>query len=421
MSPPAPSEHHGPTLASVVGDKSSVACAVCGCCCHVQGSHISIQPLLESLRSDLQEFIESRIEKVMHPLNAEASTIKLWLARVANYLEHVEPTCEDPLVGLFGPCSPVRHSPTPAFFTTISGADVDSGGPKIFDATEMDVTPTVMEKEQLQAPDLIPESTVVEDLIKLDAMPLQSTEVKEHQEPAMVHMLSQVIASAEESFDVATARQSITKDLGLTIINEAVIPAKSLATATTSCEQPMVPSSDMTTERMVQQVDTCFEDIVLVEDASDDEEIVPTPIEDPIFLMTIEDDPSLSTVVVKEEEVQLTDDPPTKEVSSPTITTLNGDDIGCPPMLPPSSASMTARRRRKSYDKTSLRRSARLAQRGVLKELGIIGSDGNINDDAIQEYADRLKEILPPDHLKPLARLKGRAFLDLLVEVSCFL
>ncbi|CAN6272654.1 unnamed protein product [Urochloa humidicola] len=297
MSPPAPSEHHGPTLASAEGDKSGVACAICGCCCHVQGSNISVKPLLESLRSDLQQFIESQIEKVMHPLSAEASTIKLWLARVANHLERVEPTCEDPLVGLFGPCSPVRHSPTPAFFTTIAGADVDSGGQKNFDATEMDVMPAIMEEEQLQAPDLISESTVVEDLVKLDAMPmpLQTTEVKEHQEPAMVHMLSEVTA-VEEGFDVATARQSITKDPRLTVISEAVIPAKSLATTATSCEQPKVPPLNMTTERMVQQVDTCFEDTVLVEDASDDEEVVPMLIEDPIFLITIEDDLSLSTV-----------------------------------------------------------------------------------------------------------------------------
>ncbi|CAL5033467.1 unnamed protein product [Urochloa decumbens] len=194
-----------------------------------------------------------------------------------------------------------------------------------------------------------------------------------------------------------------------------------LATITTSCEQLKVPPLDMTTKRMVQQVDTCSEDVVLVEDASDDEEVVPTPIENPIFLITIEDVPTHSTGVVKEEESRLTNDPLTEGGSSPTITALNGEDVGGHPILPPSSTSMTARRRRKSYDTTSLRRSARLAQRGVLKDLGIIGSDGSINDDVIQDYADRLKDILPPDHLKPLARLKGRAFLDLLVEVSCFL
>ncbi|CAL5067521.1 unnamed protein product [Urochloa decumbens] len=355
MSPP--SQHHGPALASAASDRSGLACAACGCCCHVQGSHISIQPLLESLCSDIQEFIESRIEKVLHPLSAEASTIKLWLARVANHLERVEPTCEDPLVGLFGPCSPVRRSPTPAFFTTSPAMSAeDRGGQKIYEATEMDAMPTVMEEEQLQAPDLIPESTIVEDHIKLDAMPLQFTEVKEYLEPFMVHMLSQVVTSAEEGFDVGTARQSITKDPGPTIISETVMAVKSLATTTTSYEHPKVPSLDMTTERMIQQVDTCFEDVVLVKDASDDEEVVTMPIEDLIFLITIEDVPTLSTVVLKEEEARLTNhDPSTEAVSSPTITTLNGKDVGCPPMLPPSSASMTARRRRKSYDRTSVR------------------------------------------------------------------
>ena len=62
---------------------------------------------MESLRSDLKEFFTSRLEEVLSPLKVEASTIKLWLARVANYLERVEPSSEDPhaadLVGLFGP------------------------------------------------------------------------------------------------------------------------------------------------------------------------------------------------------------------------------------------------------------------------------------------------------------------------------
>ncbi|CAN6371961.1 unnamed protein product [Urochloa humidicola] len=247
MSPP--SEHHGLVLASATGDKSGVACATCGCCCHVvQGSHISVQPLLESLCSDLQEFIESRIEKMMHPLRAEASTIKLWLARVVNHLERVEPTCEDPLVGLFGPCSPVRRSLTPPLFTTSPACDDvsmtagASGGQNLYEVTKMDVVPATMDVEQVQAPNLIPESTVVEELIKLDATaPLQSIEVKEDHEPSMVHMLSQVLTSAEEGFDAATARRSITKDPGLTITSETVMGTTPLATITTSCEQLKVP------------------------------------------------------------------------------------------------------------------------------------------------------------------------------------
>ncbi|CAO2173926.1 unnamed protein product [Urochloa humidicola] len=232
----------------------------------------------------------------MHPLRAEASTIKLWLARVANHLERVEPTCEDPLVGLFGPCFPVRRYPTPPFFTTTPSCDyftMTVGAPdsqKLCEATKMDVMPATMEVEQLQAPDLIPESTVVEDLIKLDvAMPLQSTEVKEHHEPSMVHMLSQVVTSTEEDFNVATARRSISKDPRLTITSEIVRTTTPLATITTSCEQLKVPPLDMSTERMVQ-----FEDVVLVEDASDDEEAISTPVEDPIFLITIEDVPTHS-------------------------------------------------------------------------------------------------------------------------------
>ena len=81
---------------------------------------------MESLRSDLKEFFTSRLEEVLSPLKVEASTIKLWLARVANYLERVEPSSEDPhavdLVGLFGPCSPVHQSPTPCFFNSFAAA-----------------------------------------------------------------------------------------------------------------------------------------------------------------------------------------------------------------------------------------------------------------------------------------------------------
>ena len=77
---------------------------------------------MESLRSDLQEFFISWLEEVVHPLRVETSTIKLWLARMANHLEHGGPPSEDhyivDLAGLFGPCSPVRQSSTPLFSTT---------------------------------------------------------------------------------------------------------------------------------------------------------------------------------------------------------------------------------------------------------------------------------------------------------------
>lgn len=100
----------------------------------------------------------------MRPLMDEASTIKLWLARVANHLERVEPLCEDPLAGLFGPCSSVRRSPTPTFFTSLpvacthtqyslpyDGTSVVAAGlgnHKQSDANEMDVTTTTTKQEE---------------------------------------------------------------------------------------------------------------------------------------------------------------------------------------------------------------------------------------------------------------------------------
>ena len=77
---------------------------------------------MELLRSDLQEFFVSRLEEVVRPFRAETSTIKLWLARIANQLERGGPPSEDhfiaDLAGLFGPCSLVRQSSTPLFSTT---------------------------------------------------------------------------------------------------------------------------------------------------------------------------------------------------------------------------------------------------------------------------------------------------------------
>jgi len=50
-----------------------------------------LAPLVESLRSDLNRLIAVRLEEVIRPLREEASTIKLWLARIANHSECVEP------------------------------------------------------------------------------------------------------------------------------------------------------------------------------------------------------------------------------------------------------------------------------------------------------------------------------------------
>ncbi|CAL4993945.1 unnamed protein product [Urochloa decumbens] len=176
---------------------------------------------------------------------------------------------------------------------------------------------------------------------------------------------------------------------------------------------------------------TSVEDIVLVEDASDDDEDVLDArviVEDPIFLITIEDSSTYSMAEIKAGEAPMIEDPPLEvkageapmtedplieAMSSSSTKGTTGEDLGCPHIHPPSPPSMVVRHRCKSYDRSSLRRSARLAQR-----LGILGKDGKLNEKVIQDYADRLEELLPPEDLKPLMFLKGRAFLELLVELS---
>jgi hypothetical protein len=53
-----------------------------------------LEPLMDSLRSDLQEFFVSRLEEVVRPFRVETLTIKLWLARMANHLESGGPPSE---------------------------------------------------------------------------------------------------------------------------------------------------------------------------------------------------------------------------------------------------------------------------------------------------------------------------------------
>ncbi|RCV17954.1 hypothetical protein SETIT_3G262200v2 [Setaria italica] len=214
---------------------------------------------------------------MMRPLRAEASTIKLWLAQVANHLEPACMTAQDSL----------PHDEI-----------ADLGSQKLSEANLMDVMPTTTKEEEVRALNSISEIVAIEDLTnKLDAMPSRPSKAKEYEELSMEHTLLQVVASS---------RLSITKDCVLPIIKEAVVAATALAMTTTSCE-------DMMTEQMTQQVDTYFEDVVVVEDASEDEEIVSgmgITIENPIFLITIVDDPTHSTAEVKVEEAQLTEDPP---------------------------------------------------------------------------------------------------------------
>lgn len=159
---------------------------------------------------------------------------------------------------------------------------------------------------------------------------------------------------------------------------------------------------------------TPIEDIVVVEDVSDDEESIldaDLMIKDSVIADAVADGSTQFTVEAMADEPQLLDDMSMEATSSLSITVTKVDDLTCPPMhpssLPTTPPMITTTRRRKSYGKSSLRRSARLAQH-KLKDLGILANDGKLDEDAIQEYADCSKELLPPNLLDLLMHLKGR-------------
>ena len=174
-----------------------------------------------------------------------------------------------------------------------------------------------------------------------------------------------------------------------------------------------------------------------MEDASDDEEAISKVIvEDPVFLITIENNPTHSMTDVKEEVFTMKDnplhsttevneevprsieDPSINATSSSMATAMKENDLTCPPIHPPSPSATPARRRRKSYERASFHRSGRIAQRNALKDLGVVGKDGKLNEGTMQDIVVCLQELLPPDLLKPLMSLKGRAFWDFVAEAS---
>jgi hypothetical protein len=57
----------------------------------------------------------------------------------------------------------------------------------------------------------------------------------------------------------------------------------------------------------------------------------------------------------------------------------------------------------------------------MLKDLGIVGKDKKLNEGAMQDIVVCLKELLPPDLLKPLKSLKGCVFWDFTTEASLHL
>ncbi|CAL4949615.1 unnamed protein product [Urochloa decumbens] len=312
-----------------------------------------VAPLVEFLRSELQHMFAIHLEEVVRPLREEVSTIKLWLARVANHLECVMPP---DMVELFGPCSPVHHSLTPSILTSLAAEVAEVLGSEF------------------------------------------------HQKTSTKHAIEVPFGTSQ------------------------TCPSTKVATTEMHLDSPM--------EQTSLQTITSVEDIVLVEDASDDEEDAldtRVTVDDPIFLITIEDNSTYSMAEVKAGEAPMIEDPPIEvkageapmiedpliEVMSSSSTKgTSGEDLGCPHIHPPSPPSMLARRRCKSYDRSSLRRSARLAQRSVLKDLGIHGKYGKLNEKVIQDYADRLKELLPPEDLRPLMVLKAASAGPVTLEIQ---
>jgi hypothetical protein len=124
--------------------------------------------------------------------------------------------------------------------------------------------------------------------------------------------------------------------------------------------------SDVTTDHHL------FGDVVLLQDAYDDDEILDTQVtvKDPIFLIIIEDCATYYVAEVNTEEPQVTDeDPPMEAMSPPTAIPRKVEDLACP-MHPPSPFCTRTRCRCKSYDRSSCQ-NVHLAQRGVLKDLDI--------------------------------------------------
>ncbi|CAL5026201.1 unnamed protein product [Urochloa decumbens] len=425
MSPSSESRASLHNSAKPMGGMAVAPCASCGCCCH--GSRCSskqdvqslIAPVVESLRSDLQHFFISQLEEEVHPLKAEASIIRLWLARVANHLERAEPSCSDSpatdLVDLFGPCSPVQRSPTMLSFASLSA----------------DCTP---------AQDSKPHN---EQYVAATASDVGQSTTKECELPSACEtVLEPLLASGLHAQTPVT--QSTTMDVATTPLH-------------------IVTPLELPTEQVI-MLRACTSDmeVVMVEDASEDEEadsVIEMSFEDPVDLVIATDDFTQSSVEVKVErsdnplmEIVFPMDDTTRKIEELQVVTPIGDvvlvedasedeedptgvtaidaptlsldktmtDEPQPPDDPLSlQMPITSRcKRRKSHEISSLRRSARIAQRNTLKRLGIIGNNGKIDEDVIQEYADYLKELLPPDVLNSLMHAKGRAFWDLVAGIS---
>ncbi|XP_039784393.1 uncharacterized protein LOC120651093 [Panicum virgatum] len=302
--------------------------SMCGCKCHASLGLVAtdlqsmLTPLMDSLRSELQQMILTTLDEVVRPLKEEASVIKLWLARVANHLEHIEiPSKESTagdVVGLFGPCSPVQRSPNPSILASLAAACTPS-------------SPLVCESACVDAADSI---AVAEEITT------KNFPVEIHPKTLMEETLSPAASVAGISTPTADdTSPSHTMEVPIKILTDA-----------THLDPPM--------EHMMLQVDTPVEDVVLVEDASSDDDdddadsYVSVVIEDPLLSVAVTDGSTLSTIEIKEEEPQ----PPDTswlEATSPVATNdLKADDVRRPSVHHSPSMITTARCVRKSFDRS---------------------------------------------------------------------
>ncbi|CAN6311757.1 unnamed protein product [Urochloa humidicola] len=345
---------------------------------------------MDSLRSELQQMFQTQLEEVVRPLKDEVSTIKLWLARVANYLERTEMPSEEPsasdMAGLFGPCSPVHRSPTPSVLASLAAACTSS------------------------------DPLVCEDVCE-----------------GVVDSIMEAVITSEEIHVISTSDQTLSQAVPFYGLSN---PITSDVSSTTTKVPTRTPAAQMHLDAPMEQITlqaTPIEDVVVVEDASVDEDSVVVEdasddeessldvnlmINDPIVAVAVAD--GSTHVETMTDELESLVEPLMKDASLMDFAAMKVNSLACPPdHPPPSTAPLTTAttRWRKSYDKSLLRRSARLAQR-KLKDLGILGNDGKLDEDAIQEYADCLKELVPPDLLESLMCLKGRAFWDVVAGIS---
>ncbi|OEL35380.1 hypothetical protein BAE44_0003601, partial [Dichanthelium oligosanthes] len=92
----------------------------------------------------------------LRTLKEEASTIKLWLACVANNLKRVEMPCDGSsnvdTTGLFGPYSPMRHLAIPLSFASFMDACTTS---KSYDTSSLRRSSRIAQRKMLKGLSII--------------------------------------------------------------------------------------------------------------------------------------------------------------------------------------------------------------------------------------------------------------------------